>query len=84
MRARSWMIGAALVAAAACGAKQQGKVEGKGLTVEQAKAQCEQIKEAEERCWNDQVTEQCSACLVECGFSCGQSASCPIQFHCPP
>jgi hypothetical protein len=77
------VIGAALIAVAACGAKQQGSTEGKGLSPEKARAECEQLKETEEKCWNDKVTDECTACLLECGHTCGQAASCPIRFACP-
>ena len=84
MRARSWMILVTLAAAAACGSRQKGTYGNKGMPVEQAKSQCEQIKQSEERCWNDKVSDRCAACLSECGFACGQSPTCPIEFNCPP
>lgn len=83
MRARSWLIGAALCAVTACGAKQHGYIGITGLPEEKAKSQCDQIAQTEERCWNDQVAAECNKCLMECGLNCGQSAGCPIRFHCP-
>jgi len=54
-----------------------------GISEEEARSRCTEERTANAACTTDQSYAECVACYDECGDSCLQLDSCPVQYACP-
>lgn len=69
------LLGAALLSLAAAGC-------GPAFTPEEARAECDRLRNDIPACFTDAVYTQCVTCHEDCGRECSLRDSCPHEFTC--